>query len=68
MTDISSRKRVQEALLELADGLANVQGEACFEALVRSFAAGSWRARGFRLRVHRPPGRAGAHARALEGR
>ncbi len=38
MTDISSRKRVQEALLELADGLANVQGEACFETLVRSFA------------------------------
>ena len=38
MTDISSRKRVQEALLELADGLAGVQGEACFQALVRSFA------------------------------
>jgi PAS domain S-box-containing protein len=38
MTDISSRKRVQEALLELADGLASVQGEACFQALVRSFA------------------------------
>jgi PAS domain S-box-containing protein len=38
MTDISSRKRVQEALLELADGLATVQGEACFQTLVRSFA------------------------------
>jgi PAS domain S-box-containing protein len=38
MTDISSRKRVQEALLDLADGLAGVQGEACFQALVRSFA------------------------------
>ncbi len=38
MTDISSRKRVQEALLELADGLAGVQGEACFQVLVRSFA------------------------------
>jgi PAS domain S-box-containing protein len=38
MTDISSRKRVQETLLDLADGLATVQGEACFEALVRSFA------------------------------
>jgi PAS domain S-box-containing protein len=38
MTDISSRKRVQEALLDLADGLASVQGEACFQALVRSFA------------------------------
>jgi PAS domain S-box-containing protein len=38
MTDISSRKRVQEALLELADGLTSVQGEACFQALVRSFA------------------------------
>ncbi|HZR02111.1 MAG TPA: PAS domain-containing protein [Burkholderiales bacterium] len=38
MTDISARKRVQEALIELADGLAGVQGEACFRALVRSFA------------------------------
>jgi PAS domain S-box-containing protein len=38
MTDISSRKRVQEVLLDLADGLASVQGEACFQALVRSFA------------------------------
>jgi len=38
MTDVSARKRVQEALVELADGLAGVRGEACFEALVRSFA------------------------------
>jgi PAS domain S-box-containing protein len=37
MTDISSRKRVQEALLDLADGLASVRGEACFQVLVRSF-------------------------------
>jgi PAS domain S-box-containing protein len=38
MTDISSRKRVQEALLDLADGLTSVRGEACFQVLVRSFA------------------------------
>lgn len=38
MTDVSARKRVQEALIELAEGLAMVQGEACFQALVRSFA------------------------------
>ncbi len=38
MTDVSARKRVQEALIELAEGLANLRGEACFEALVRSFA------------------------------
>lgn len=38
MTDISARKRVQEALVELADGLSSVQGEACFQELVRSFA------------------------------
>jgi len=38
MTDISSRKRVQEALVDLADGLASVRGEACFQVLVRSFA------------------------------
>jgi PAS domain S-box-containing protein len=36
--DITARKRVQQLLLDLADGLSGVQGEACFQALVRSFA------------------------------
>lgn len=38
ITDISARKRVQEALIEMADGLSGTQGEACFRALARSFA------------------------------
>jgi GAF domain-containing protein len=38
MTDISARKRVQEALIDLAEGLSNARGETCFRELVRSFA------------------------------
>jgi PAS domain S-box-containing protein len=37
-TDITARKRVQQLLLDLADGLSGVQGEECFQMLVRSFA------------------------------
>jgi PAS domain S-box-containing protein len=37
MTDISARKRTQELLLELADGLSQVQGEDCLRRLVRAF-------------------------------
>jgi PAS domain S-box-containing protein len=39
VTDIGSRKRVQEALLELAEGLSAVHGDECFRTLVRSFAS-----------------------------
>lgn len=38
-TDISGRKQVQEALLELAEGLSEVQGEQCFQLLVKNFAS-----------------------------
>lgn len=38
LSDISARKRVQEALIEIADCISAVQGEACFRALARSFA------------------------------
>jgi PAS domain S-box-containing protein len=37
-TDISERKRVQEALLEVADGLSTVSGDECFRELTRRFA------------------------------
>jgi PAS domain S-box-containing protein len=38
-TDISSRKRVQEALVEVADGLSSLSGEQCLRDLTRRFAA-----------------------------
>jgi len=37
-TDVTARKRVQQLLIDLADGLSGVHGEACFQVLVRSFA------------------------------
>jgi hypothetical protein len=37
-SDISARRRVQQVLIDLAEGLAGLQGEACLEALVRQFA------------------------------
>jgi PAS domain S-box-containing protein len=37
-TDITVRKRTQQVLIDLADGLAGLQGEACLQALVRRFA------------------------------
>jgi len=37
-SDITPRKRVQQLLLDLADGLSGLQGEACLQALVRCFA------------------------------
>jgi PAS domain S-box-containing protein len=37
-TDISARKRTQEVLLELADGLSQARGEDCLRRLVRGFA------------------------------
>lgn len=37
-TDISGRKLVQEALLEVADGLSTLSGEECFRELTRRFA------------------------------
>lgn len=37
-TDISARKRVQEALVEVADGLSTLSGEQCFRELTRRFA------------------------------
>ena len=58
-----------------AGGLARAgrrPGERARRGMLRGAGAqlrpGSWRARGLRLRVHRPAGRAGAHARALERR
>lgn len=37
-TDVTARRRVQQLLLDLAEGLSGLSGEACFSALVRSFA------------------------------
>ena len=37
-TDISARKQVQEALIEIADGLSTLSGEECFRELTRRFA------------------------------
>ncbi|CAN0503042.1 unnamed protein product, partial [Phaeothamnion confervicola] len=37
-TDISGRKLVQEALLDVADGLSTLSGEECFRELTRRFA------------------------------
>jgi PAS domain S-box-containing protein len=37
-SDITARKRVQQLLLDLADGLSGLQGDACLHALVRCFA------------------------------
>jgi PAS domain S-box-containing protein len=37
-TDISARKQVQEALIEVADGLSTLSGEQCFRELTRRFA------------------------------
>jgi PAS domain S-box-containing protein len=37
-TDISERRQVQEILLEVADGLSGLSGEACYRALVRMLA------------------------------
>jgi hypothetical protein len=37
-TDISSRKQVQEVLLELADGVSGLHGEETYRALVQKFA------------------------------
>ena len=37
-TDISARKQVQEALLEVAEGLSTVSGDECFRELTRRFA------------------------------
>jgi PAS domain S-box-containing protein len=36
--DVTARKRVQQLLIDLADGISGLRGEACFQALVRSFA------------------------------
>jgi hypothetical protein len=36
--DVTARKRVQQLLVDLADGMAGLHGEACFRVLVRSFA------------------------------
>jgi PAS domain S-box-containing protein len=36
--DVTARKRVQQLMVDLADGLSGLYGEACFRALVRSFA------------------------------
>jgi PAS domain S-box-containing protein len=36
--DVTARKRVQQLLIDLADVMSGVQGEACFQVLVRSFA------------------------------
>ncbi|HXV06420.1 MAG TPA: PAS domain-containing protein [Burkholderiales bacterium] len=36
--DVTARKRVQQLMVDLADGLSGLHGEACFRALVRSFA------------------------------
>jgi PAS domain S-box-containing protein len=38
-TDITARKQVQQVLLELADGLNGLHGEAAYAALVQQFAA-----------------------------
>jgi PAS domain S-box-containing protein len=38
ITDISTRKRAQEILLELAEGFTEVHGDDCLRRLVRSFA------------------------------
>jgi PAS domain S-box-containing protein len=37
-TDISARKQLQEALLEVADGLSTLSGDECFRELTRRFA------------------------------
>lgn len=37
-TDISARKQVQEALLEVADGLSTLSGDECFRELTKRFA------------------------------
>lgn len=37
-TDISARRQVQEVLLEIADGLAGLSGEECYQALVETLA------------------------------
>lgn len=37
-TDISARKQVQEALIDIADGLSTLSGEECFRELTRRFA------------------------------
>jgi PAS domain S-box-containing protein len=38
-TDITARKQIQQVLLELADGLTGLRGEAAYAALVQQFAA-----------------------------
>jgi PAS domain S-box-containing protein len=38
-TDITARKQVQQVLLELADGLTGLRGDAAYAALVQQFAA-----------------------------
>jgi PAS domain S-box-containing protein len=37
-SDISPRKRVQQVIIDLAEGLSGLQGEACLQALVQRFA------------------------------
>jgi GAF domain-containing protein len=39
ISDITASRRVQEAVIELANGLATLSGEECLRKLVRSFAA-----------------------------
>lgn len=37
-TDVTARKQVQQAVMDLADGLVAVRGDACLQTLVKSFA------------------------------
>jgi PAS domain S-box-containing protein len=37
-SDVTARKRVQQVLVDLADGLSGLQGDACLQALVKGFA------------------------------
>jgi len=37
-TDVTARRQVQQAVIELADGMEGLQGEECLRGLVRSFA------------------------------
>jgi PAS domain S-box-containing protein len=66
MSDITARKRVEEAIVEIAEGLSATR---CGESLAKAGAQlcrGAGRARGFRLRMQRLSDYARAHAGALE--
>jgi GAF domain-containing protein len=39
VSDVTARRRMQEAVVELADGLSALSGEECLRKLVRSFAS-----------------------------